>query len=110
MSDKESSSGDSQVITEADAAELIGKHILVGLTYMDADQKPMSQTQLHGVVVRANPREGIVLRQSDGSEYALPPTREGFEEGQKASYRLRSKGEVVEDPDYVVSYIVNQHQ
>jgi len=66
-------------ISEHESAELIGKHIVVGLTHVDADQKPMRFTQLHGFVVRVNRVEGIVLKQPDGSEYKLPPSLEGFQ-------------------------------
>jgi len=97
-------------ISEHESAELIGKHIVVGLTHVDADQKPMRFTQLHGFVVRVNRVEGIVLEQPDGSEYKLPPSLEGFQKAPEGmACTLRSTGEIVEDPDYVVTYTVNQH-
>ena len=102
--------GESELISESAAAELMGKHVVVGLTFVDADQKPIRLTQLHGHVVKVNRREGIILKQADGSEYALPPTLAGFQKAPKdSSCTLRSTGELVEDVDYLVSYTVNQY-
>jgi hypothetical protein len=110
MSKNTPTGDEDDVISESEAAELIGKHIVVGLTFVDADQKPIRLTQLHGFVVRVNRKEGIVLRQSDGSEYNLPPSLAGFEKAPEgSSCTLHSTGEVVDDPDYLVSYTVNQY-
>jgi len=99
------------LISESEAAALVGKHVVVGLTFVDADQKPVRLTQLHGHVVRVNLNEGIVLKKADGEEFKLPPTLDGFEKAPEDKVcRLRSTGEVVEDPDYLVSYTVNQYQ
>jgi len=107
MSDK--AAGPS-LISEREAADLIGKHILVGFTDVDADQRPRRQQQIHGIVVRVSHNEGIVLRRPDGSEYNLPPSMDGFHEAPAGEYRLRSTGEIVCDPDYVVTYTRTQHQ
>ncbi len=101
---------ESNLIPESAAPELMGKHVVVGLTFVDADQKPIRLTQLHGHVVKVNRKEGIVLKQADGSEYKLPPTLAGFQKAPKgSSCTLRSTGELVEDVDYLVSYTVNQY-
>jgi hypothetical protein len=99
------------LISESEAAALVGKHVVVGFTFVDADQKPIRLTQIHGHVVRVNHNEGIVLKKADGEEFRLPPTLDGFEKAPEDTVcRLRSTGEVVEDPDYLVSYTVNQYQ
>jgi hypothetical protein len=36
--------GESELITESAAAELMGKHVVVGLTFVDADQNPIRLT------------------------------------------------------------------
>ena len=95
-------------MSEEEPRDVVGKYILVGLTHVDADQKPRRFEQVHGRVVRANRNEGIVLRRPDGSEYHLPPSMRGFEKGEEGEYRLRSTGEIVDSPDYVVTFFVNQ--
>jgi len=97
-----------RLMSEEELRDIVGKYILVGLTHVDADQKPHRYEQVHGRVARANRREGIVLSRPDGSEYQLPPSMEGFQKGEEGEYRLRSTGEIVENPDYVVTYFVNQ--
>ncbi len=111
MSNETWAPNEPNLITESEAAALIGKHVVVGFTFVDADQKPIRLTQLHGHVVRVNLNEGIVLKKSDGEEFKLPPTLDGFQKAPEDTVcRLRSTGEVVEDPDYLVSYTVNQYQ
>jgi hypothetical protein len=97
-----------RLITEDEARQIQGKHFLVGIAYVDANEKPMRLIERHGVAVRANGKEGIVIRESDGTEFAAPPTIAWFEKAPAGAYTLRSTGEVVVDPDYVGTFIVNQ--
>ncbi len=43
-----------------DYAFYIGKHLLVGLTYVDAEGQVVEQTQLHGIITQIT-EEGIFL-------------------------------------------------
>ena len=111
MSDDTRPPSEPNLVTESEAAALIGKHVVVGFTFVDADQKPVRLTQLHGYVVRVNHKEGIVVKKADGEEFNLPPTLDGFWKAPEDTVcKLRSTGEVIEGPDYLVSYTVNQYQ
>ena len=91
------------------AAELIGRHVLVGITYVDEADQVLEQKQVHGVVVRANRQEGIVFRlEPSGKEFTLPPFTGGFERAAPGEYRLRSTGEIVVDPDYTSTWSVKR--
>ena len=96
------------LMSDEEAHDIVGKYILVGLTHVDADRNPRRYEQVHGRVVRANRNEGIVLQRPDGSEYPLPPSIQGFEKGEEGEYELRSTGEIVNSPDYVVTFFVSQ--
>jgi hypothetical protein len=86
------------------AAELVGKHALVGLTYVDADGTVRRQVQIHGRITAVD--ETIVTIRLYGSdqEFTLPPILEAFEPAEPGEYRLRGSGEVVVDPDLLAKF------
>ncbi len=91
--------------------QFIGKHLLIGIQYFEAEEgnpngKFVGQEQRHGVIVRANPEDGIVLQLPDGSEFKMPPDLTMLEPAPRAEYRLRSTGEVVVNPDYGAAWAV----
>jgi hypothetical protein len=84
---------------------LVGKRVLVGLTYLDKDGEVADQVQFHGVVVaEGGPDEPIELQRADTGElFTLPPQLEPAEPGE---YRLRSTGETVVDPDFLATWTI----
>jgi hypothetical protein len=91
------------------AAELIGKHVLVGITYVNRAGEVQNQLQFHGTVIKANYQDGIVLSLAglrDGETYRLPPDTRAYSLAMPGEYRLRSTGEVVVDPDYTSSWTI----
>jgi hypothetical protein len=92
---------------EEEAQTLIGKHLLVGLTHRNHEDEVTRYEQIHGIVVRANRREGIVLRlHGSTEERTLPPDLSRLEEAGPGTYRLKTTGEVVVDPDYLATWTV----
>jgi hypothetical protein len=89
------------------ATRLIGKHVLIGLTYKDTGGKVIRQEQKHGSVEFVDKKNGIGIRLSDGDLYWLPPDLRSWKPAVPGQYRLRSTGEVVVDPDYLTTWIVN---
>jgi hypothetical protein len=85
--------------------ELIGKTVLLGLTFTDADGELIEQTQRHGVIEVADPEQGVGVRLIapgqawDRELYWLPPDLTAFSDAAPGSYRLRATGETVVDPD-----------
>jgi len=93
---------------EALAAAVIGKSVLVGLTYVNRDNETTGVEQFHGEVVRANSQAGIVLRLSGGgAEFALPPDFSHVEPAPPGDYRLRSSAEVVKNPNFLCTYVIH---
>jgi hypothetical protein len=84
----------------------IGKHVLVGLTYLDAEGEVEEQEQFHGVIVEGGgPDEGVTLKRADtGEVVTLPP---GLEPAEPGEYTLRSSGETVVDPDFVATWTIS---
>ena len=88
------------------AAELIGTHLLVGITHVGHAGKVLSQEQFHGEVIRATIAEGVVFVDSAGKEHWVPLDREAFRPADPGTYKLRSTGEVVVDPEWVSTWTV----
>jgi hypothetical protein len=83
----------------------IGKHLLVGITYLDHEGKLLEQNQFHGEIVRINENEGIVIRLHDSDEeFKLPPSVKSLQPAPPGEYRLRATGEVVVNPDFITTW------
>jgi len=94
---------------ETIAESVVGKVVLVGLTYLEADGSLIEQQQFFGTVVRADSRKGILLSlegQRAGEQFNLPPDTRSIEIATTGEYRLRATGEVVTDPDYTATFSI----
>ena len=92
---------------ESEAQSLIGKRVLVGLTYRNQAEEVLRVEQFHGKVIRVSKSEGIiVLLGTSNEERWLPPDLSRLEVASPGEYRLRSTGEVVVDPDYLATWTV----
>jgi hypothetical protein len=78
-------------------SRFVGKRLLVGITYVDANEELIGVEQFHGRIVEAGEGEIVVERADTGKRISLAPILQKAEPGE---YRLRSTGEVVVDPDY----------
>jgi hypothetical protein len=92
------------------ARELVGKAVLLGLTFATSDGELVEQVQRHGVVEHADADDGIGVRLVgpgrpwDNELYRLPPDLRPFSEAAPGAYRLRSTGETVVDPDFTSTW------
>ena len=91
---------------EGFAAELIGTHVLVGLTDVDHAGNVIEKRQFHGKVVRASAEKGVILVDGNGEEHWVPLQRDAFTPAEPGHYRLRSTGEVVVDPTWLATWTV----
>ena len=93
------------------ARQLVGKRVLIGMTFLDRRGEIKRQDQFFGVVVRADARHGIAVSlegQRTGETKWLPPTTAPFLSAPQGEYKLRSTGEVVVNPDYTARWTVTQ--
>lgn len=90
------------------AKQLVGKRLLVGLTYVRySSGELIEQRQLHGVVEAVGPQD-ILIRLPDGTAFRLPPDLRGVEPAAPGVYRLRSTGEEVVDPDFLCRWTIRR--
>ena len=90
-------------------AEWPGKLVLIGLTYLDENEKPREQIQIYGRVSEVAPERGVAVvlqGERDGETYWLPPALESFSVAAPGLYRLRSTGDEVENPDLLSSWTI----
>jgi hypothetical protein len=90
------------------ARSLVGKHVIIGLTYYDHNDTFLEQVQLHGDIVRFDQAEAVVRLSSTGELFILPPDPSAFVEAAPGEYRLRSTGEVIVDPDLTSSWTIQK--
>ncbi len=92
-------------MSELSFSDLLGKTILVGITYYTKDNEFIEQKQYWGTVIEANDKQ-IRFRQKNGNVLGLPPDLSSTEPASKGEYRLHSTGEIVVDPDFTSVWIV----
>jgi hypothetical protein len=93
------------------AQDMLGKVILVGLTFLSVDGKIIEQQQFYGSVLSAHPRRGILLSlggRRSGEQYNLPPDTRSIAIASPGEYRLRATDEIVGDPDYTIMFSVSK--
>ena len=79
--------------------KLIGKTILIGLTYSNKNNEIADRYECWGTVIQAD-NELIVISRSNGETFSIPSDLSSIKPARKGEYHLRSTGEVVVDPDY----------
>jgi hypothetical protein len=87
--------------------ELIGKTLLVGITYYTHDNEYIEQKQFYGTVTEAN-ETVIRIKQKSGAELTLPPDLSSTKRARPGEYKLRSTGEVVVNPDFFATWNINK--
>jgi hypothetical protein len=88
--------------------ELVGKSVLVGLTYVDANDQLIRQEQTHGLIVEADESNVTVRPVGSLEEFSVPPDLEAFEPAAGDDYTLRGTGEVVTNPDLLASWTIQE--
>ena len=90
----------------AKAKSLIGKSVVIGMSYIDQDDNLINQEQFHGFILNFNERVCVVRIKSTGNEMTLPPVVEAFSDAPKGEYRNDKTGEVITDPDLTAAWTI----
>ena len=102
----EDSDAEAPTFDAAHAGSLIGKRVLVGITYENRRGEMTRTEQVFGTVAFADP-QGIRVDLDGvrrGETKWLPPSTGVFRAAPTGEYRLRSTGEVVVDPDFTAQW------
>jgi hypothetical protein len=90
------------------ALELIGLRVLIGITHAGPDGHRMEQ--MFGIVRIVDRARGIMIALEGvraGEDVWLPPHLDAFKPADPGTYRLRSTGEEVVDPDLLSTWTIN---
>jgi hypothetical protein len=106
------SGGSAQEFDSAAADIYLGKYILIGVTYMNSAGHVEDSVQMHGVVESAS-RDGIKVSlkgERDGQSWTMPADPSAISPAQPGRYQLPETGEIVENPDFICTWMVQKRQ
>jgi len=90
----------------------LGKYILIGVTYVDSAGQVEDSVQMHGVVEAAS-QDGIKVSlkgERDGQSWTMPADPSAISPAQPGRYQLPETGEIIENPDFICTWMVQKPQ
>ena len=88
-------------------SDIVGRTLLIGLTYYSAEDEIVERRQLWGTVTEAN-KSHIQVKQNNGEIFSLPSDLTAIEKAPLGEYRLHSTGEVVVNPDFLATWSITE--
>jgi hypothetical protein len=86
---------------------LKGKTFLIGLTFIDKEDKLIEQYQTHGTVSELTNDGLIKIERKDKTIFQMPYDKETINKAEKGEYKLRATKEVVIDPDFIMTWEIS---
>lgn len=83
---------------------LVGRRLLVGISYLDAAGEVTSRQQFCGRVLDVGDGVVVVERPGDEEPAVLPADADAYRPAKAGRYRLAGSDEEVLDPDYVTTW------
>jgi hypothetical protein len=93
------------------AKTMLNKRVLIGLTYYDHKGTFLEQKQMHGTIISVDEHRGLEISlegSREGEIYMLPPDLRSLHEAKPGEYRERSTREIVINPDFTTTWVVNE--
>ncbi len=90
-----------------DHSVLIGKIVMVGLTWVDRAGAVVRQSQFHGRILSAD-QEGIVLERTGEEPFRLPPAFDALQPAPPGTYREHVSGAAVGNPDFLTMWQIHE--
>lgn len=95
---------------DTEAEKLVGKYVLIGLTYMTHEKTLQSHKQYHGVIKSVSQTDGVIVSlkgTNEGEELWLPPDYTNFQQAKPGSYKLNNTEEIIDHPDLTTTWIID---
>jgi hypothetical protein len=83
---------------------LKGKVFLIGLTFIDPDEKFIEQYQTSGAVDELTDDGTFKFKRSDGSIFLLPYAKETIKPAAKGKYHVTEIDHTITEPDYITAW------
>ena len=91
--------------------KLLGKHLLVKISYTDNNETIISEELIHGTIQAVNRENGItILLTETGQSKALPLNAATLEMSRFRDYALTDIGEKITGVDYTMSLTIKKTQ
>ncbi|HMI96939.1 MAG TPA: hypothetical protein VK479_10545 [Micropepsaceae bacterium] len=88
-----------------DPATLIGRTIIIGMTYVDLKGDVVRQEQHHGTIIDFV-NWNLIVERAGQENFYIPYDLRAISIAPKGTYRLRESGKEIENPDLLSSWIV----
>ena len=89
-----------------DNEKYIGKVVLIGLTFVDENDKLIEQYQTHGLIASIDENHLMTIARTELPNFILPLNKEAMKDAKPGSYRERSSGIEIENPDFTTAWTV----
>ncbi len=89
--------------------DLLGKTILVGLSYRNKNGEIVEREQYWGTVIESSEKQ-ILIKRKNGELSSLPPDLRSTTRAPEGEYRLHSTGEIVVDPNFTSVWVVDKDE
>ncbi len=86
---------------------LKGKVFLIGLTFIDEDEKLVEQYQSSGTVGELTDNGFLKFNRNDGSVFQLPYDKEAINEAAEGEYKEKATGNIIINPDYITTWTIH---
>jgi hypothetical protein len=110
---EKSKKGNKSSFSQEQAKAIIGKLVVIGITYYDHVGKFIEQEQMHGRIVSADKCAGVAIELEGihkGETFRLPSDLDAFKKAEPGEYREFSTGDVVTNPDLITTWEVTKSE
>jgi hypothetical protein len=83
---------------------LVGHRLLVGISYLDDDERVVSAQQFCGRVLDVTDGVVVVERPGEPEPAVLPADASAYRPAAAGHYQLSNTGEIVIDPDFITTW------
>jgi hypothetical protein len=83
---------------------LKAKVFLIGLTFIDQDEKIIEQYQTSGTLFELSDSGLLRFTRRDGSIFQMPYDKDTIKKAVAGEYREKSTGDIIVNPDYITTW------
>lgn len=86
---------------------VVGRKIIIGLTVLEHDGTLVEQRQMHGHIESLD-EHMLTIRLSTGEPFTMPADDRAIRPAPAGTYRFRSTGEEIVNPELMATWIINR--
>jgi hypothetical protein len=95
-------------IDESEAFKYVGKTVLLGITYLDAEGNVTARREWYGTI-QTYSDQGIKIQFSGSDQFwNMPPVPKVLRKAKPGVYQLLSTNEIIHDPDFLCTWTMQE--